>query len=156
MTQSIKNKFAKFSIYVSCLIAIVIFSVYSMGAGSQKYIIYTDASTSGNDSAMSSGWIPITGATNVAIFYSTDDTAYVKGTVEYRYGSETEIVLAAADTLSLVTYGTANAGLSKGKILQGYGLATSLIPGANAIRVKLNRQFNSETSIKIHCGLIYN
>jgi hypothetical protein len=136
---------------------VVLFFVYFFITGSgdyQKYVIYDDAATTTNDTLVSA-WIPLNGACNVALFYNTDDTSYVKGSVEYRYGGLDAITLGAADTLSLDTRGTTLTGLSKGKVLQGFGLATSLIPGANAIRVTMIWKAGSETSTKVHVGMIY-
>lgn len=155
ISKKVKDKFAKFSIIFSVLVLITIASVTYMGAGDyQKYVIYDDAATTTNDTLISS-WIPLYGATNVALHYYTDDTSYVKGSFDYRYGADTEIGSVAADTLSLDTRSSAVSGLSKGKILQGYGLATSLIPGANQVRVTLIWKAGSETTTKIHCALIY-
>lgn len=139
----------------TALIFLFVVGLASIGAGDYtKYAIYDNAVTSSNDSLISS-WINLNGATNVAIFYSVDDSTYVKGTFEYRYGTDTEISSLTADTLSLVnTLGSS--GLSKGKILQGFGLATSLIPGANAVRFKLYRQSTSgDATNAVHLGLIY-
>lgn len=155
ISQRFKDKFAKLTMGISCLIAIIILSVYSMGAGDyQKYVIYDDAATTTNDTLISS-WINLNGATNVSLWYYTDDTSYVKGSFDYRYGTDTEISSLTADTLSLDTRSSAVSGLSKGKVLQGYGLAASLIPGANQVRVTLIWKAGSETSTKVHAALIY-
>lgn len=148
-------KFSKFGKYFSAFIVVAFLALASIGAGDyHKYIIYDDAVTTTNDTLISA-WIPLNGATNVALFYGTDDTSYVKGSFDYRYGSETEISSVVADTLSLDTRTSTAAGLSKGKILQGYGLATSLIPGANAIRVTMIWKLGSQATTKVHVGLVY-
>ena len=87
----------------------------SIGAGDyHKYVIYDDAVTTTNDTLISA-WIPLNGATNVALFYYTDDTSYVKGSFDYRYGTDTEISSVVGDTLSLDTRTSAAAGLTKVK-----------------------------------------
>jgi len=145
----------RFKNIIAVLIIALIVGIGSIGAGDyHKYVIYDDAVTTTNDTLISA-WIPLNGATNVALFYYTDDTSYVKGSFDYRYGTDTEISSVAADTLSLDTRTSAAAGLSKGKILQGFGLATSLIPGANAIRVTMIWKAGSETTTKVHVGLVY-
>lgn len=139
----------------TALIFLFVVGLASIGAGDYtKYAIYDNAVTTSNDS-LTSAWIPLNGATNVAIFYNVDDSTYVKGTFEYRYGTDTEISSVAADTLSLDNR-VGSTGLSKGKILQGFGLAASLIPGANAVRFKLYRQSTSgDATNAVHLGLIY-
>lgn len=145
----------RFKNLIGGLLVVIAVVLVSVGAGDyHKYVIYDDAVTTTNDTLISS-WIPLNGATNVAIFYNTDDTSYVKGSFDYRYGQDNEIASLAADTLSLDTRSSAATGLSKGKILQGYGLATSLIPGANAIRVTMIWKSGSETTTKVHVGLVY-
>lgn len=145
----------RFKHLISVIFVALIVTVVAIGAGDySKFVIYDDAVTATNDTLISA-WIPLNGATNVALFYNTDDTSYVKGSFSYRYGSETEINSVVADTLSLDTRKSTAAGLSKGKVLQGYGLATSLIPGANAVRVTMIWQEGSEATTKVHVGLIY-
>jgi len=137
------------------LMAVIIVGFGIIGAGDySRYAINDSAVTSSNDS-LTSAWISLNGATNVAIFYTVDDSTYVKGGFEYRYGSGTEITNVAADTLSLDNR-VGSTGLSKGKILQGYGLAASLIPGANAVRFKLYRQSTSgDATNSVQLGIIY-
>lgn len=138
------------------LVTLFVFGLILAGAnitGSEKTIIYSTAATTTNDT-LSSGWVYIGSSQNVALFYNTDDTSYVKGQFDYRYGQFTEIANVAADTLSLDTRSSAAAGLSKGKILRGYGLAADLIPGANWLKVTLIWKAGSETTTTIQCGLI--
>jgi len=146
----------RFKNIIAVLIVAFILGVVGYGAGDyHKYVIYDDAVTTSNDTLISA-WIPLNGATNVALFYNTDDTSYVKGSFEYRYGQDAAISNLVADTLSLDNRSSADdVGLSKGKILQGYGLATSLIPGANAIRVTMIWKAGSKTTTKVHVGLTY-
>ena len=119
-----------------------------------RYIIFDEAVTTSNDT-LQSGWVWIGSAPNVAIFYSTDDTMYVKGDFRYRYGTGSGSYIASltADTLSLDTRSTAATGLSKGKVLRGYGSATDLIPGANYIWFEVRRQAGSETTGSFYMGL---
>lgn len=131
---------------------LVLFLAFNI-TGTQKYIISDTAVTTTNDT-LSSGWVNIGSSQNVAIFYNTDDTSYVKGSFEYRYGTSTEIASVVADTLSLDTRSSAVTGLSKGKVLRGYGLATDLIPGANQIRVYMIWKAGSEATTSVNVGLI--
>jgi len=141
--------------WLSGVFAIFVLYFFLTGSGDyQKNMIYDDAVTTANDTLVSA-WIPLYGSSNVALFYNTDDTSYVKGSVEYRYGALDAIVLGVADTLSLDTRGGTLAGLSKGKVLQGFGLATSLIPGANAVRVTMIWKAGSEASTKVRVALVY-
>jgi hypothetical protein len=141
--------------WLSGVFAVFVLYFFLTGSGDyQKFVIYDNAVTTTNDTLVSA-WIPLNGATNVSLFYNTDDTSYVKGSIEYRYGTLDAITLGAADTLSLDTRGGALTGLSKGKILQGFGLATSLIPGANAVRVTMIWKAGSETTTSVKVGLVY-
>ena len=121
--------------------------------GTEKFVIYDDAVTTTNDT-LTSAWTYVGSSPNVAIFYNTDDTSYVKGSFEYRYGQTTAISNVAADTLSLDTRSSAVSGLSKGKVLRGYGLAADLIPGANYIRVQMIWKAGSEATTSVKVGLI--
>lgn len=142
----------KKKIFMSIPLMLILFLAFNI-TGTQKYIISDTAVTTTNDT-LSSGWVNIGSSQNVAIFYNTDDTSYVKGSFEYRYGTSTEIASVAADTLSLDTRSSAASGLSKGKVLRGYGLATDLIPGANQIRVYMIWKAGSEATTSVNVGLI--
>lgn len=134
--NKIKKRFAKVTIAFSILCLLFFFM---LGAGDySRYAINDSAVTTTNDTLISP-WIPLNGASNVSIFYGCDDSTYIKGTYEYRYGTLTSVV---GDTL-LLDNRVGSTGLSKGKILQGYGLAASLIPGANSIRFTMIRQSQS-------------
>ena len=140
----------KFLMFVPLML--ILFLAFNI-TGTQKYIISDTAVTTTNDT-LSSGWVNIGSSQNVAIFYNTDDTSYVKGSFEYRYGTSTEIASVVADTLSLDTRSSAVSGLSKGKVLRGYGLATDLIPGANQVRVYMIWKAGSEATTSVNVGLI--
>ena len=112
--------------------------------GMQKYLIYENSLTSAADSVVSS-WVTIGSSQNVALFYSTDDTSYMKGWVQYRYGSLTGVTTLGADTLSLDNR-AGSTSLSKGITLRGYGRTTDAIPGANQIRVIIAWQAVSEAT----------
>lgn len=142
----------KKKIFMFIPLMLILFLAFNI-TGTQKYIISDTAVTTTNDT-LSSGWVNIGSSQNVAIFYNTDDTSYVKGSFEYRYGTSTEIASVAADTLSLDTRSSAASGLSKGKVLRGYGLATDLIPGANQIRVYMIWKAGSEATTSVNVGLI--
>lgn len=142
----------KKKIFMFIPLMLILFLAFNI-TGTQKYIISDTAVTTTNDT-LSSGWVNIGSSQNVAIFYNTDDTSYVKGSFEYRYGTSTEIASVAADTLSLDTRNSAVSGLSKGKVLRGYGLATDLIPGANQIRVYMIWKAGSEATTSVNVGLI--
>jgi len=144
-----RNKIAMFFLFV----VILSLSAFNL-TGSQKFIIFDEAVTTTNDTLVSE-WVSIGSSQNVAIFYNTDDTSYVKGSFEYRYGQTTAISSVTADTLSLDTRGGALTGLSKGKVLRGYGLAADLIPGANAVRVTMIWKAGSETTTAVKVGIIY-
>ena len=145
-----KNK-----IFGGVLIATLLL-VFTLGFSGSRYIISDAAVTTANDTLISD-WQWIGTASNVSIFYGADDTTYVKGYIEYRYGTgQLEgITLGTADTLSIDTRSTAAAGISKGKNLRGYGLTTDLIPGANYIRVRLHRLAGSETTSTVRVALSY-
>ena len=88
----------RFKNIIAVLIVAFILGVVGYGAGDyHKYVIYDDAVTTTNDTLISA-WIPLNGATNVALFYNTDDTSYVKGSFSYRYGTDTEINSVVADS----------------------------------------------------------
>lgn len=142
----------KKKIFMFIPLMLVLFLAFNI-TGTQKYIISDTAVTTTNDT-LSSGWVNIGSSQNVAIFYNTDDTSYVKGSFEYRYGTSTEIASVVADTLSLDTRSSAASGLSKGKVLRGYGLAADLIPGANQIRVYMIWKAGSEATTSVNVGLI--
>lgn len=142
----------KKKIFMFIPLMLILFLAFNI-TGTQKYIISDTAVTTTNDT-LSSGWVNIGSSQNVAIFYNTDDTSYVKGSFEYRYGTSTEIASVVADTLSLDTRSSAASGLSKGKVLRGYGLAADLIPGANQIRVYMIWKAGSETTTSVNVGLI--
>lgn len=142
----------KKKIFMFIPLMLVLFLAFNI-TGTQKYIISDTAVTTTNDT-LSSGWVNIGSSQNVAIFYNTDDTSYVKGSFEYRYGTSTEIASVVADTLSLDTRSSAASGLSKGKVLRGYGLAADLIPGANQIRVYMIWKTGSEATTSVNVGLI--
>jgi hypothetical protein len=137
--NKIKKRFLKATIILGVL-SLLFFVL--LGAGDYtRYAINDSAVTTTNDTLISP-WIPLNGASNVSIFYGVDDSTYMKGTFEYRYGGLTSVSSVVGDTLSLDNR-VGSTGLSKGKILQGYGLAASLIPGANAIRFTMIRQSQS-------------
>ena len=144
-----RNKIAMFFLFV----VILSLSAFNL-TGSQKFIIYDEAVTTSNDTLVSE-WVSIGSSQNVAIFYNTDDTSYVKGSFEYRYGSVTSVNSLTADTLSLDTRGSALTGISKGKVLRGYGLTADLIPGANAVRVTMIWKAGSEATTAVKVGIIY-
>lgn len=155
MKQELYKKIYNASRVFAVLLCLFVGYYFWTGSGDYtKFAIYDEAVTSSNDTLVSS-WIPLNGSTNVSLFYSVGDSTYMKGTFEYRYGSLTSVSSVAADTLSLDNR-TGSSGLSKGKILQGCGLAASLIPGANAVRVTMIRQAASGGATNAcYVGIVY-
>lgn len=152
------NKVTKYIYNVSKFLAVFLVGIviwYStMGVGDYaKYIINDAAVTTTNDTLVSS-WIPLNGATNVAIYYGVTDSCWVNGKFEYRYGGMQQVSSGVTDTLSADSQGSATS-VSKGKILQGFGLATSLIPGANQVRITLIRRAGSGTTSSVKCAIVY-
>jgi len=145
----------RFKNLIGGLLVVIAVVLVSVGAGDyHKYAIIDDAVTTTNDTLISS-WIPLNGATNVALYAYTNDSLWVRTTWSYRYGQD-DAVTNIADSIGLYNSLSVNdVGLSKGKILQGFGLATSLIPGANAIRVTSIRMDGTKPTGKIHVGLIF-
>ena len=145
----------RFKNIIAVLIVAFILGVVGYGAGDyHKYVIYDDAVTTTNDTLISA-WIPLNGASNVALFAYTNDSLWVRTTWSFRYGQD-DAVTTVADSIGLYNSLSVNdVGLSKGKILQGFGLATSLIPGANAIRITSIRMDGTKPTGKIHVGLVY-
>jgi len=145
----------RFKNLIGGLLVVIAVVLVSVGAGDyHKYVIYDDAVTTTNDTLISS-WIPLNGATNVALYAYTNDSLWVRTTWSYRYGQD-DAVTTVADSIGLYNSHSVNdVGLSKGKILQGFGLATSLIPGANEIRVTSIRMDGTKPTGKIHVGLIF-
>lgn len=145
----------RFKNIITVLIVALVLGLAGYGAGDyHKYAIYDDAVTTTNDTLISQ-WIPLNGATNVALYAYTNDSLWVRSTWEYRYGQD-DAVTTIADSIGLYnSVSVDNVGLSKGKVLQGFGLATSLIPGANAIRVTAIRYGGTKPTGKVHVGIIY-
>lgn len=150
------NKVTKYIYNVSKFFAVLMVGVviwYSATAGDySKFLIY-DTSIALNDSIVSA-WTPLNGSTNVSVFFSAGDTTWARLELEYRYGAEVGIIN-LADTMTLDTRYTTLAGKSVGKIYQGFGLATSLIPGANAIRLRAIMKSATSASSYLKAGLVY-
>lgn len=152
MEQIQKNIYNLSKLLAVVLIGVVIWYSTTGSGDYHKYLIYDDAIAL-NDS-MVSDWTPLNGSSNVALFFSVGDTTWSRLELEYRYGQDTRI-LTVVDTMSLDTRGTTLTGKSIGKVYQGYGLATSLIPGANAIRVRTIMASATSASSWIHVGMVY-
>lgn len=117
--------------------------------------LFQDSAVTTTNDSLTSSWIDIGTAEQVAIFNTIDDTMDVDFEVEYRAGTETFIRVALD---SLANTGTTLTGKSHGQVLRGYGASaiTNLIPGANFIRIRAVRQSGSETTGYVKSVLIYN
>ena len=139
--------------WLSGVFAIFVLYFFLTGSGDyQKYLVYDNSIALGD--TIISPWTPINGSKDVSLFFSVGDTTWAKVELEYRYGSDVAIYN-ILDTMSLDTRATTLAGKSVGKIFQGFGLATSLIPGANAIRVRTIMKSATSASSYIHVGMVY-
>lgn len=151
--MKLQTKIYNLSKFLAVFLVGIMVWYFTTGSGDyHRYLVYDD-SIALNDS-MVSEWTPLNGSSNVALFFSVGDTTWARLEIEYRYGQET-LIKTVADTMSLDTRGGTLTGKSIGKVYQGYGLATSLIPGANAIRVRTIMASATSASSWIHVGMTY-